>query len=234
MGQITRHTGAPYEDGEVLTAGTASAPAGLEIDVSRFYAEFNGGIDNSNVASGADISGSKIASATLAAGDFADASVTLAKLADKSILNAKVTDANITTAKIEESVYATAEATVDDVEDTVTDADWTTLAEGTVETGQGNTSRVVAIISCAARSQTASLITGQLRFRRNNVVLYTTTLGELHYPNDSSRERHTWIWLDSSAPGSSVVTYDLQALFTTASTDLLFGEYRFGLLNLRA
>ncbi len=234
MAQISRHTGWPYEDGEVLTAGTANAPAGLEIDVSRFYAEFNGGIDNTNIASGANISGSKIAAATLAAGDFADAAITQAKLTPKSILNAKVTDANITTAKIAESVYATAEADLDDGEDTVTSSAWTTLSSGTVETGEGSTSRVLVIVSCSARSATAAIDTGQLRFRRNNSVLYTTTLDDLHYPQDSSRMRHTWVWLDTSAPGKSVVTYDVQALFSDTNTDLFFGEFRFGFLNLRA
>lgn len=69
MGQATRHVGAPYQAGETLTASN------LETDIANVYSQVNGSLDDTNVKSGANLSGAKLA----------DATVTKAKLAQEAV-----------------------------------------------------------------------------------------------------------------------------------------------------
>ena len=80
MAIISRHSGAPFQDGEIL------AGADLESDFSTIYTAFNGNIDAANL---------KDASVTTA--KLADASVTIAKLADGAVTMA---DGSVTASKL--------------------------------------------------------------------------------------------------------------------------------------
>jgi len=56
MGTVIRHTNAPYVAGETLLA------ADLETDIDNILTQVNGGLDNGNIAAGAGINGTKLAS----------------------------------------------------------------------------------------------------------------------------------------------------------------------------
>lgn len=82
MGTVSRHSNYPYQDGETLSG------ADLETDINNIVTEINGNLDNSNIDSSADISGSK--------------------LADNSVTNAKLQNSTVTTAKISSSAVVQA------------------------------------------------------------------------------------------------------------------------------
>lgn len=65
MGIISRHSGAPYQDGQVLSA------ADLEADFGAIFDEFNGHITTPNIADGA-VTTPKLGSLSLAQGSLAD------------------------------------------------------------------------------------------------------------------------------------------------------------------
>ncbi len=79
MGLVSRHAGAPFADGETLS-GTD-----LETDFATIFDEYNGGTDNANIASGAAIVGTKLASATLTDGLFVPDTLTIAKMAASAV-----------------------------------------------------------------------------------------------------------------------------------------------------
>ncbi len=79
MGLVSRHANAPFANGETLS-GTE-----LESDFATIYDEYNGSIDNSNIASGAAIVGTKLASATLANSLFIADTITTSKMAASAV-----------------------------------------------------------------------------------------------------------------------------------------------------
>ena len=85
MGIISRHAGAPFQDGETL------AGADLEGDFATIYEEFNGNIEAANLADGA-VTGAKIGSATIGSANIADGAVVTAKLADSGVTTLKMLD----------------------------------------------------------------------------------------------------------------------------------------------
>jgi exosome complex RNA-binding protein Csl4 len=79
MGTVTRHSGAPFANAETLD-GTD-----LETDISNLVSEVNGNLDNSNIASGADINGSKLANATVTAAKMVTSTLTTAQFSAASV-----------------------------------------------------------------------------------------------------------------------------------------------------
>lgn len=84
MTQAARHTNAPYVDGETL------AGADLETDIANAYAVINGSIDDGNIASGANISGTKLADNSVANAKLVADTVTTAKMAASAVPKAYV------------------------------------------------------------------------------------------------------------------------------------------------
>lgn len=79
MAIISRHANAPFENGETLSG------VDLENDFDTIYVEFNGNIDNSNIASGAAIDGSKLAAVSVANAKFIADTLTTAKMAASAV-----------------------------------------------------------------------------------------------------------------------------------------------------
>ena len=79
MAIASRHSGYPYQNGETLS-GTD-----LETDISNIFTQVNGNLDNSNIASSAAISGTKLATASVTGSQLAAATVTLSNLADAAV-----------------------------------------------------------------------------------------------------------------------------------------------------
>ena len=79
MGTVTRHAGAPFANTETLD-GTD-----LETDIANLVSEVNGNLDNSNIASGADINGSKVANATITAAKMVASTLTTAQFSAATI-----------------------------------------------------------------------------------------------------------------------------------------------------
>jgi hypothetical protein len=80
MGYVSRHSGAPFANGEVLD-GTAD----LEVDINAIVTEINGNLDNSNLAAGAALDGSKLADASIPGAKLVDSTVTIAKMAAEAV-----------------------------------------------------------------------------------------------------------------------------------------------------
>lgn len=79
MGLISRHSGAPFANGETLSGSD------LEQDFSTIYDEFNGSIDNANIASGANIAGSKLATNSIPNSKLISETITLDKMAAATV-----------------------------------------------------------------------------------------------------------------------------------------------------
>jgi hypothetical protein len=74
-----RHAGAPYANAETLQGPD------LETDFANIYAEVSGNLDNSNIASAANIAGTKLLDNSITSAKLVDDSVTIAKLADSAV-----------------------------------------------------------------------------------------------------------------------------------------------------
>jgi len=79
MGLISRHANAPFADGETLSG------VELEQDFATVYDEFNGNIENSNISSSADISGTKLADTSITNAKLQSDSMTVAKMAASAV-----------------------------------------------------------------------------------------------------------------------------------------------------
>jgi hypothetical protein len=106
-------------------------------------------LDNANIASGADINGSKLDDATISAAKLAANSVETAKIVNDAVTNDKIGDDAVDTAQIADGAVTT--ATIDD--NAVTDAK---LAAST--TGTATNSAAVDIGSITARTLPGNVI----------------------------------------------------------------------------
>jgi hypothetical protein len=70
--------------------------------------EINGNLDNDNIASGANINGSKLLAASVDTTQLAASAVETAKIADSNVTTAKIADSNVTTAKIADDAVTSA------------------------------------------------------------------------------------------------------------------------------
>lgn len=101
MGLISRHPGAPFQDGEIL-----SGPD-LEADIATVYDAVNGNIDTVNIKDNA-ITTAKILNGSVTqakldgtlVASVADASITTVKIADLAVTNAKLAADAVTQSKI--------------------------------------------------------------------------------------------------------------------------------------
>jgi len=101
MGTITRHAGAPFQDGETL------AGADLESDIAGAYDAINGNIDTVNLKNNA-VTTAKIANGAVTQAKLdgtlvatvADDGVTTVKILDLNVTTPKINDAAVTTVKI--------------------------------------------------------------------------------------------------------------------------------------
>ena len=102
MGLISRHSGAPYQDGETL------AGADLETDFGNVYGLVNGNIEAVNIKDGA-VATAKIANGavtqakldgTLTASTVVDGAITTPKIVDLAVTTAKINDLAVTQGKI--------------------------------------------------------------------------------------------------------------------------------------
>lgn len=234
MGLIDRHTGAPYVEGEVLDAGTEVAPEGLEIDIKRFYAEFNGGIDNANFKVGADISGTKFGIATVTGAKFATAAITAAKVLDQSIVNAKFTDDAITLAKLQDNSITQLEQESDDTLSLIWPIVYTTIISDSIITGIGVAQRVL-IFYRVELEVTGDMDYVQFRLRRSGTVLFEGQLADYAGTGGSATKRSSvyGVWLDTGAPAGASVTYDVQFQGAAADADEKVISGRINLLNVR-
>jgi hypothetical protein len=92
MGTISRHSNAPYVDGETLSAED------LEHDISTAYTEINGNLDDNNVKSAAAINGSKIADSTITNAKMTSSTLTTASMNASAVPKAYVSTASGTAA----------------------------------------------------------------------------------------------------------------------------------------
>lgn len=90
MGLISRHSGAPFANGEALEGPD------LEQDFATIYAEFNGNIDNENVAADADIDGTKLLDNSLPNAKLVDDTITRDKMASSAVVLAGMSTATAT------------------------------------------------------------------------------------------------------------------------------------------
>ena len=118
MGIASRHAGAPYVNGEVLS-GTD-----LETDIANVYAQVNGGLSSVNIAASAGILGSQLANQTVTNTQVLDSTLTIAKMAASAVSNFKVIYTDTSTAST-----ATAVETWRDVEG---------ITQQTITPGQAN------------------------------------------------------------------------------------------------
>jgi len=89
MGIPSRHSGYPYVDGETLSG------ADLETDIANLVAEA-GNVEDANVAAAANISGSKLADATVPNAKLVGSTITTAKMAQSAVPQAYVSTATAT------------------------------------------------------------------------------------------------------------------------------------------
>lgn len=104
MPTISRHAGAPWVDGQTLTA------ADLESDVGSLFALVNGGLDGSNIATEGVTAGA-IGSSAVTTAKIADSAVTTAKIEDGAASESEV-DKTATSQVVNSTTYATVGATV--------------------------------------------------------------------------------------------------------------------------
>ena len=88
MGTVTRHPGYPYANGELLD-GTND----LEVDFNNIVTEINGNLDNTNIASDANIVGTKLKDDTVPTGKMQDDAITTAKMATAAVSSYGLTTA---------------------------------------------------------------------------------------------------------------------------------------------
>lgn len=103
MSIISRNPAAPYEDGDVLSAGTEPAPADLELDLVRLFNEFNGGIDDANIKALAGIQGSKLAASSIPGDRIAPLAVSNDKLQSDTIVEANIKDDEVLLSKLQDN-----------------------------------------------------------------------------------------------------------------------------------
>ena len=94
MGTISREVTAPIVDAE-----TASGTE-VEAEFNKLFNVINGSLDNANVASGANISGAKLADSTITGDKIIVSSVSGTKLTDNTVNTSKMLTDTITLAKI--------------------------------------------------------------------------------------------------------------------------------------
>ena len=80
MGLISRQGTAPIESGDLADA------AEIEAEFDTLFSEINGNLNDANIVSGANISGTKLADNTVTNAKLADSTITTAKIASETIL----------------------------------------------------------------------------------------------------------------------------------------------------
>jgi len=225
---ITRHSGFPYLDNEILDGTTD-----LEVDLDQFYVGFNGNVDDSNIAPAAGLDGSKVAAETIASGKLIGASVNGSKIKEETLLNAKMAVGAVTAALIEPNMASSGAATPADptvvpryvtILSTATGTQWTEVARAAVLTGPSPT-KVLVLYDCTI----SWFLTGQLetdlgfQFRlirgSDSNVLFESE--ELAIPTWGTLGIGKWIQfplsfhhLEESAPGDSSANYIIESRLT--------------------
>lgn len=105
MAHITRESGWPIQDGETAEAAT------VENELAKIFSEINGSLDNTNLATDADIAGTKLA----------DAGVTKVKLNADAVTQIAVVTGTAT-ANMSDSATSTAWRDISDLDSAITDA----------------------------------------------------------------------------------------------------------------
>lgn len=241
MGEITRHAGFPFATGEVLSAGTRSSPDGLELDIARFYAEFNGGVSNDNIAAEASIDGAKFAANSISGAKFANVSITAEKILDQSVTDTQVADDAVTTAKmVAGCASATAAVSANTSGLTFTLTEWITLATQAIVTGISTSSNQRVLIFFRLQHADNNTLNhnsiSQFRLRRDSAVIYLSEAAQYiedEGGGDPVKETCCGMWLDTAAPAEASVTYDLQVNFNSNSGGHLVSSAGLALFNLR-
>ena len=140
MGTITRHTNAPFQDGEILLG------AELEQDFATIYDEFNGNIDDANLADGA---------------------VTTDKLGANAVTQAKMTSGAASTSSAALSNTGAIG---------VSFADTYTNVGSALSVTIGNPARHVAIfLSCLLTSDEAAIFSTYIQLYKDGSPLYAAS-----------------------------------------------------------
>jgi hypothetical protein len=183
MGTISRATGTPYVDGDILPG------ARLEGDISTLYDVVNGDIDDANLADDA-VTTPKIL----------DANVTTAKLASGAVTQAKMTDGAATAS--EETIDAT----------TTLGAALTTLGSAIVHTVGNPARHVIIIVSFFVNTAPASSLM-TFRLLKDGTSIHGGTTSDFHLQGTNGPPAFvvTRMYVDASPTAGGSHTYEFKA-----------------------
>ena len=237
MGMITRHTGAPFADGEVLAAGAEGDPDGLEFDMGAFYAEFNGAADDVNFKTGADLSGTKLLLNSLALAKVANSAIDATVFLDDSIEDSKISDTAITDDKI--AANALSNQTLKTASESVSMnlTEYTEVIAGEITTTVGTGAVLVTYIANLRGLNDGGSDTAQFRLKRGGLVLFETSAAVRGVGGgfNISERTMTISYMDTGRAGGVSVSYSIDAIQTGSSTEArLLQAQRLTLFNLGA
>lgn len=211
MGLITRHSGAPFQNGEIL-----SGPD-LEADIANAYGAINGNIDTTNLKD-LSVTTAKIANGAITQAKL-DGTLEATSLIDDAVSTVKIQDGAVTTAKLADSAVTAVKI----ADGTITQAK---LAAGAVLNYQASFNHAATTLTTSYATVASSVhITGTVASLVVITVSFNLSWGADTTPNrslDYTVEKGGVSLLGSGntnsfKPGQSAVTSQITRVFLDTS-----------------